>query len=181
MDIEAWINAIDEQTKRAELLVSKITTEQLNTSPAPKKWSIGELLDHIVTSNKLYFETFDTIGNGNHTNPGMLGLKFIPKALGKMVVNSITPETKRKSKTASIFVPATSTHELSYIEEFKECQENLKERVIKMKEMETEKIWIRSPVTGMIIYTLEDALRLLLNHEKRHLGQAEAILNKFEE
>lgn len=179
MDIQQWIEGINEQTKRAEVLLANIDEEQLNISPAPKKWSIGELIDHISTANKTYFKTFEKLADGAYVNPSLLGLKFIPKAVGRMVINSITPETNRKVKTAPIFMPSNIKHTFDVLEDFKNTQVHLIELVSKIDGYDLSRTWIRSPVTSFIIYTAEDAINMLLIHEKRHLGQAEEIFSNF--
>ena len=179
MDIQQWIDGINEQTTRTEVILSDINEEQLNSSPAPGKWSIGELIDHISTANKTYFGTLEQLAEGTYANPSMLSVKFIPKAVGRMVINSITPETYRKVKTAPIFMPASTNHTFEVLDDFKSTQSRLIKLVSKIEGYDLSKTWIRSPVTGFIIYTAEAAINMLLNHEKRHLGQAEEILSNF--
>ena len=43
------------------------------------------------------------------------------------------------------------------------------------KDLDLEKIKISSPVTNLITYSLMDAYRIIINHEKRHLLQATKV------
>jgi hypothetical protein len=40
------------------------------------------------------------------------------------------------------------------------------------EDLDVEKIIISSPVTNLITYSLMDAYRIIINHEKRHFLQA---------
>ncbi len=179
LKLEHWIEAINSETQRAEQLLSKLTDDQLNLSPAAGKWSIGELVDHLVTTNSTYFDVLRLIGEGVYSNPSFLWLKFVPKILGKVIIKSITPETTRKTKTVPVFYPRSNKHSGQIIQDFKASQDVLISLVEKMTDLNLERIWIRSPASGLILYTVKDVLSLILNHEKRHLGQAEEIFAKF--
>ena len=180
MDVPNWIREIDQQSGRATALIEQLDEDQLNTSPAAKKWSIGELIDHLFTSNKTYFPVFESIVNGTYKNPSLMALRIIPKMLGRMVVKAVTPETKKKIKTVSIFEPSKIYHQLSVLDEFVKAQDDMKDLVRRMKDLNPEEIWIKSPASRNIIYTLSNALTIILNHEKRHLAQAEDLFKRLD-
>lgn len=105
--IQNWIAEISSETDRVNKLFQKLTLEELNAQPAPNKWSIGELVEHLIVSNKLYFSTFKLIANNTHKNPRFISYQFLPRLIGKLVLQSITPITKRKFKTVEVFKPKT--------------------------------------------------------------------------
>jgi len=43
------------------------------------------------------------------------------------------------------------------------------------EDLDAEKIIISSPVTNLVTYSLMDAYRIIITHEKRHLLQAKRV------
>jgi len=55
-------------------------------------------------------------------------------------------------------------------------QQNQVIRYMKSTEdLDAEKIIISSPVTNLVTYSLMDAYRIIITHEKRHLLQAKRV------
>jgi len=99
--------------KKADLLTEEVratfgflSKEQLNWKPSPQKWSIGQCLDHIITSNQQYEPIFKAFVNGTHKKTFWERLPFLPSMFGKMLMNSLKPNAKMKMKAPSVFRPA---------------------------------------------------------------------------
>jgi uncharacterized damage-inducible protein DinB len=176
--ISEWTDDMKNQTIRLRTIFDTLTIDQLNQKPAPDKWSIGEIIDHLITSNKSYFKDFSAIGNGTYTNVRGIYWKVIPKLLGRMITRSITPITTKKYRTVKAFKPTQSNHTLSVQGEFEIAQDELLKLVDAFKGLDLDKTYIKSPASGLIIYSLHDALTIILNHEKRHIGQIEGLLSE---
>ncbi len=176
--ITTWIDEINHQTDQLRNLFDSLTLDQLNQKPAADKWSVGEIVEHLIVSNRLYFEDFSSVGRGSYTNIKGIGWKVIPKLLGRMITKSITPVTTKKYRTVSAFKPTHSTHALAILDEFETMQEELVKLVDGLRSSDLDKTYITSPASGMIVYSLRDALTIILNHEKRHIGQIEGLLQR---
>ena len=63
------------------------------------------------------------------------------------------------------------------VSNFVQHQAILGNYVERLNRLDIKKEVITSPVSGMISYSLEDAIRIISGHEQRHLNQALDILH----
>lgn len=177
--ISKWLEGIEDQSERSESLFEGLTEDQLNKKPEPDKWSIGELIDHLIVTNGLYLKILQPVADRSFSGLKGVSWRFIPRKLGKFILKGIEPETRKKMKTTGVFKPTRSSVSVEILEEFQVQQEKLKELVSKLDGISLNTTYIKSPVGGMVIYHVEDALTLILNHERRHLGQAEGLKERW--
>lgn len=161
------------------LLVS-VTAEQLNWQLNPKAWCIGQILEHLILVNDSYFPIFFKIQNGSHTIPFYAKLKFLATFNGNMVLRSVQPGQERKTKTFPLWKPKQTVYKPAMVSDFLKHQEFLIAGIGKtLPLVHPDTVVILSPANKYIFYSLADAIKIILNHEKRHLRQVEAVLDAF--
>jgi hypothetical protein len=170
-------NVLVEKTSDAFLTeFGKMKEQELNWKPAPQRWSIAQIMDHIIITNESYFPIFERIKDGNYKTPGMGKIPFIPALMGKMVLKAVRPETKRKSKTFGNWEPVQSTMPMDIVDKFSRHQKELMMHIKSMEDYIGRNIIVNSPLSNYIVYSLEDAIEILVVHEVRHLNQAREVL-----
>jgi hypothetical protein len=92
------------------------------------------------------------------------------------VLKAVAPQTTRKRKNPKIFNPSNSKVDEGIIRIFVGQQNDLLRYMEATQDMDLQKITISSPVSNLITYSLLDAYRIIVNHEKRHLLQALRVL-----
>ena len=168
------IDAVQEQVDKQ---FSALSPEQLNWKPEPGKWSIAQCLDHIITSNKTYFPAFYKLLRHEYRLSFFQQLNPFKKMLGPMMVRNLGPQVTKKFSAPTIFQPSSSNLPASIITDFRTHQEELRKYIRQLLQLDTKNLVMASPVTGMITYTLADAIRIVTGHEQRHINQAEQILH----
>ena len=153
----------------------RLQEKELNWKPAPERWSIAQIMDHMITTNESYFPVFEEIKEGRYHTPGMGKIPFIPTLMGKMILKTVQPETKRKSKTFGIWEPVQSNIPIGITERFARHQQDLMAHIKSMEDFLDRNIIINSPLSNYIVYSLDDAIEILVAHEERHLNQARAV------
>src|SRR5262249_55183825 len=119
-----------------------------------------------------YFPIFEKVLSGKKKNTFWERLPWLPAFWGKLLIKAVAPESARKLKAPKIFQPSSSRVDGAIIGQFID-QQNLVIRYMNATEdLDLEKIRISSPVSKFITYSLMDAYRVIVNHEKRHLLQA---------
>jgi hypothetical protein len=88
------------------------------------------------------------------------------------------PASTRKVKAPKRFRPAQSDISGSVINDFVEQQKQMVEKMESTQHLALEKIVISSPVTPVVTYSLMDAYRLIVVHEKRHFQQAKRVMEE---
>lgn len=175
-----WIVRLQALTQAYQEAFSRIPSEVLNAKPGPDRWSIGQCIDHVITTNQQFFPLFDEIIQGNYRPTFYERLPFLPRLFGRMILQSVHPDTLRKIPTAPVFEPSQSTISGNIVKEFVAQQEMLADYVERMTSLPLRRLILTSPAAKFAIYSLWHAVEIILAHEARHLLQAEEVLAQLE-
>jgi DinB superfamily len=148
---------------------------QLNWKPSAERWSIAQCFDHLMTSNRGYFPIMESVRDGKKQHTFWTRLPVLPGLAGKLLLKSLDPASTRKLKAPKNFQPAQSDISASIIDDFVAQQEQLIEGMKSTSDLDLEKIVITSPALSFVAYSLMDAYRVIVTHERRHFQQAERV------
>jgi len=148
------------------------TAQQLNWKPSADQWSIAQCFDHLMAANGAYFPIFEKVLSGKKENTFWESLPWLPAFWGNMLIKSLDPESTRKLKAPKIFHPSSSTVDGAIIRRFIDQQNQVIRYMKATENLDLNKIKISSPVTNLITYSLMDAYRIIVVHERRHFLQA---------
>ena len=157
-------------------LFSHLSFDQLNWKPSPDRWSIGQVIDHLIVANGLYFNIFNPIIEGTKKNTFWEMLPFIPGFLGRSIIKSLAPDNRKKTKTFPVFEPSQSDIPTDALKHFVGQQEKLMDAMRAMDHLNHKKLIVTSPVAKFVTYSLKDACTIVITHVERHLGQAVEVM-----
>ncbi len=170
--IVTWHNRLDAVTEKVKADFSNLTSEQLNWKPAAEKWSIAEVLEHLVLVNQSYEIVLADAANGT-SNPGYTAkIPFIVNMLGDAIYKSVEPTRAKKIKTFAVWQPSSSNVNENILPRFLDYQSILKDLISKNKKLLEDDIVIPSPANRYVVYKLRKAVEIVVSHEERHLNQA---------
>ena len=152
-----------------------LTRQQLNWKPGADQWSVAQCFDHLVTSNGSYFPVFDMVLSGKKENTFWESVPWLPALWGKMLIKAVSPESTRKQKAPNKFQPSSSSIDDAIVRKLINQQNQIIEYLKATEGLDLDKIKISSPVTNVISYSLMDAYKIIVTHEKRHLLQATRV------
>ncbi len=175
MDTSNWISSLDSHTQNFQEAFGDLTEDQLNWKPDPNTWSIAQNIDHLITINRTYFPVVASIHQGNYKLSLMGKVGFIAPVMGKMVLNAVGPDRKRKTKTFPIWEPQSSRISGDIVESFTAHQEELKQMIEGASDLLDRGVIISSPANKNIVYSLESGFDIIVSHEERHLVQAKEV------
>lgn len=170
-----WAVRIDEITGRFLNSFSPLSQEELNWKPNAATWSIAENIEHLIVLNESYFPAFKSLQQGNYSLPFVARFDFVAIFFGNMILKSVQPDRKKKTKTFKVWEPTKSSFPKDILNEFEEHQQRLKEEISKIQDHVKQNAIISSPANKNIVYKLETALNILIFHEERHYEQANEI------
>src|SRR4030095_3234946 len=101
------LNGLSGVSEDVNASFGKLTAEQLNWKPSPESWSVGQCLDHLITTNRSYFRGFDEVINGSKVTRFMERLPVLPRLFGNLLVKSLDPDAARKLKAPPAFQPSS--------------------------------------------------------------------------
>lgn len=171
-----WNDTIDIITNNFLNEFGTLNSEQLNLKPDSNTWSIAQNIDHIIIINESYYPIIQSVRNGSYKLPFIGRFGFLVNILGKMILNSVQPDRKRKMKTFSIWQPAQSKISSDILKKFQKHQEDLKKLISDCEDLLTAGTVISSPANKNIVNKLETAFDIIVAHEERHFEQAKEVL-----
>lgn len=160
----------------AQSTFGHLNAEQLNWKPGAEQWSVAQCLDHLIAINSEYFPTFGQTINGSKQTTFIQRLPFLPSLFGRLMVKALGPDSKQKFKAPPAAIPSASALDPGIVGRFVAHQQEV---ILKMKAIEKfnpASIIITSPFAGFITYSLLDACRIIVVHERRHFAQAERVM-----
>ena len=175
-----WTERINRTTDKFIEEFSTLDFKQLNFKLDKASWSIGQCIDHIIVTNELYFKIIEQINQGAYQTFWLGRVPFIPKLFGGIILKSVQPETiKKKQKTFPVFEPSQSEISADILSRFKMMQLQLKAYLSEISPSNYSRI-ISSPVASYVVYSLKDAIEIIIAHEERHFLQAQAVKKLIE-
>jgi hypothetical protein len=167
---------VAEVTRRAQRTFGDLGATELNRTPAPGEWSIAQCLEHLILINAGYFPVLERVARGTWTPSLAERLPLLPRLLGKMVLALVQPDSKRKVQASPEFRPSASTIPADIVARFAAHQDVLARHMEAAARRDVAGTIITSPVARYITYSVLDAYRIIVAHERQHMAQAERVL-----
>lgn len=153
-----------------------LSAEQINWKPSADGWSIGQCFDHLIKTNELFFSDLEQISNGTRKKSFLENYSPLSSFLGRLLINSLKKdERKFKAPTQKIVPPSEIDPHIVKI--FAAHQAELIGKIKQTENVDWQKIKITSPFMRFVTYKLSDGFQIVLEHERRHLRQAERVLH----
>ncbi len=154
-----------------------LSEEQFNWKHSPDVWSVGQCLDHLVVTNKKELSAFEKAVNGEHTSTFWEKLPWLPGFVGGFLVKAVDPANVKKNKAPAVFAPAESDVSKTVLEDYAGVSQEIIKQMRLADDMETGKMIITSPVASVATYSLADAFKIVVLHDRRHFEQAKRLMD----
>lgn len=177
MNTSKWTTAIDLITADFKEQFGNLTILQLNWTPDNKHWSVAQNIEHLIIINKTYFPVIDQLRKGEYQRPWIGRFKFIVNLFGRLILDSVQPDRRKKLKTFPLWEPSYKEIGADILQRFEQHQEELKRVIESTSDLLDREALISSPANKNIVYKLETAYDIIITHERRHFEQAKEILH----
>jgi hypothetical protein len=173
------------QLARTETLLD-LPTERLLKQPAPDRWSVMEVVQHMNLSSGHYYRILQRL-YANENNGLRFRSTFSPGLLGEYCVRSMTPKPSgdipMRMRAMRMFDPARTApvSAADPLAPMLRCREMLQgfmgllERA-RTRGLEGEKV--TSTLGPIIRFRTGDAFRFPIAHQERHFLQIDRVLEK---
>ena len=170
--VQQWKDSIDSITKSFNDEFQILDKKELNWKPNPNTWSVAQIIEHLIVTNKSYYPIFEQLKSNNYKLPVMAKLSFLADVFGNLILKTVSPEYKRKTKTFPVWQPETGNIDTNILSEFSNEQKRLKDEIDDCKELIQQNKILSSPANKNIFYRIDKTFDILIAHEKRHFNQA---------
>jgi hypothetical protein len=159
----------------AQRAFGHLNAQQLNWKPGADSWSVAQCLEHLLTANHAMFPAIDEALAGTKRATFVERLPVLPGLFGKLMIKIVSPGFKQKLKAPPTARPAASAIDAQIVNRFVTQQREIAERIKGLERLDAARIVMTSPFVSLITYSLLDACRLIVAHERRHLAQAQRV------
>lgn len=175
------------EARRQRALVAEMTApldaEAMAWRLAARKWSVGQCLDHLTLMNRIYLDTVDEVlrparqGAQDARSPRR-GRRDRHGWMGDMFVRTLEPPPRLRTPTFPRTTPAAQRDRDVVIEEFLATQDRLALTIDAAGDLDLAAVRMRSPFMRMLRLSLGQAFGAMLAHNRRHIWQAERVLER---
>lgn len=162
-------------TPDVQAAFGQLNAEQLNWKPDAASWSVAQCLEHLIAANREMFVPIDEVLSERKRPTRWERMPLLPGLFGRLMVKAVSPAAAQKLKAPGKIQPTASAIDPQVVSRFVASQRELLERLTRLENFFVERIIITSPFLKLITYSLLDACRLTVAHERRHLAQAQRV------
>lgn len=160
----------------AEVSFGALSAQQLNWKPAPKSWSVAQCLDHLIQTHQLYLPLFQRLAAGEASPSVWERISPFSGFFGRFLIRTVDPATPKKVKTFGKAEPSASEFDGRIVERFIAHQADLAAHVCALPTDLYLDTIVTSPLFGLVTYSFDDCLDILVFHCRRHLDQARRVM-----
>ncbi|MFT3681216.1 MAG: DinB family protein [Ferruginibacter sp.] len=172
--MDKLINDIDAVTAEFIQYFGSLSAQQLNYKRECSQWSIAQNISHIITVNDSYKPLIQSVKNHTYKTAWYSKFKFLVNYFGIKVQEMVKPHMGGKIKTVKQWEPEAEKARHDVVTDFAMHQHTLKQLILSSKDLMQQVI--HSPASKLVVYRLEDAFKIIVAHEQRHLEQAKSML-----
>ena len=152
-----------------------LSAAQLNWKPSAEQWSVGQCFDHLIKTNGTFFPAMRKIAGGAYRSSLWGRVSPLSGFFGRFILKALDPEKGRKTKAPRVFAPAQSDVAADVIERFAAHQEEVAGLMRATAGADLRGLKVTSPVSPVATYSLLDAYRIVVAHERKHFEQARRV------
>lgn len=175
-ELSKLIDEANAITDEAQKSFGQLNAKQLNWKRSPNEWSVAQCLDHLIVINSTYFPTVEKIVQDEYRPSLRHRLPLLPRLFGSLVLTAVSPEGKRKYKASSHVQPSSSAIAGDIMARFRSHQQELIRHMRMTEKADLSNTIITSPVASFATYSMLDAYRIVVAHERRHVLQAKRVM-----
>lgn len=176
MSLPELVDESEAVSRDVQSTFGQLNAEQLNWKPNADSWSVAQCLDHLLNANSEMLRVFDPVINGAKRTRFVERLPVLPGLWGRLMVKMVAPQGKQKLKAPAAAAPSASKLDLQIVSRFVAKQHEVSQKLKAVEHLNPDKVVVTSPFIGLITYSLLDAARIIVAHERRHFEQARRVM-----
>ena len=170
--VKAGLDTVGRETQ-AEF--GRLNSHRLNWQPDPARWSVGQCFEHLLVTNRFMLKAALEALDDARRRTIWQRLPGLPRVLGRALVRSQTPGTKRKFTAPPKARPARSDIAGDIIPRFVTQHKEVLSWLDELDQDRASRTIMASPFLKVITYSVLDGFRLMVAHDRRHFEQARQV------
>jgi DinB family protein len=174
-EIDEFRRRFDRLADDADAFVAPLTDQQFFWNPSADAWSIGQCIDHLNVSARVYLPQLDE-GIANAIRQGQYREgPFTYWWLARLFVRFLEPPPRLRSKAPAVLLPPTARTRREIMAAFRAYQVQYVDRLRQANGLDLGRGRVRSPIVSWLHMPLGTGFAAMIAHERRHLWQARRV------
>lgn len=174
-EIEAFRQQFEQISLDADALAAPLRDDQFSWSPAPDRWSIGDCLDHLNATARMYLPRLDE-AIADAIRKGLYGSgPFRYAWLGRVFVRVSEPPPRLRFRTRAGIAPAPNRPRQEVMAALRAYQVQYVDRLRQANGLDLARATVKSPIAPWLRISLGSGFALMTAHERRHVWQAKQV------
>ncbi len=174
--LQTILDELEKSDREAQRIAGSLTDTQANWQPAPGAWSIAQCLDHLARANTAYAAALlEAVRQSTAPKKPWPG-PIQPGWLARSFIRALEPPPKRKLRAPKKIVPAPQIASRDVLNAFLGSHEAMRVVIQEAAGLDLNRLRFRNPFFGFLRFTVGAGLLVTVTHDRRHLWQAERIL-----
>jgi hypothetical protein len=174
-ELQGYYRQIEQVKMDAEELIQGLDDDQFNWRPSEQRWSIGDCLEHLNVTSRLYWPVMTQAMMHSRMNGLMSPGPFKHPWLGNLFVRTMEPPVRKRFKASRKFSPLQNQPLPLVWSQFVNFQDRMLEMIREANGVDLARTKLQSPAFKLIKLTLGQAFGLVTAHERRHVWQAQEV------
>ena len=150
-----------------------LSATQINWKPSAEQWSVGQCFEHLIKTNRALFPVLEATARGDRQSGLWERVSPLSGFFGRLVLRSLA--SKRKFPAPSALKPSSSGVDARVIEQFVGHQGELADLMRANGGIDLKGTIVTSAISPFVTYSVLDACRIAVAHERRHFAQARRV------
>ncbi|MGH9253983.1 MAG: DinB family protein [Vicinamibacterales bacterium] len=177
-EIEEFRQQFEQLITEVDAFVAPLGDTGFAWQPAPDRWSVAQCVDHLNATARTYLPVLDE-GITDAIRRGLYGRgPYAYNWVGRLLVYLMRPNSWFRAKAPRSFAPAPSRPRQEIMAAFRAYQVQYIDRLRQANGLDLARARVASPVARWLRMSLGSAFLLLITHERRHLAQAQRVLQE---
>jgi hypothetical protein len=173
--IRGYLEQLDAILLDARTLAADLTAEQFNWRPDGRRWSVGQCLEHLTLTVRLYLAKVEAMLLEARDRQARGAAPYREGWFTRWFVRSMEPPPSLRVRTFGKVDPPSTLDPARVLAEFEESH-----RALGMLMRQTDGVSLMhgrttSPFTSLLRFTLNQVFIMNLAHARRHLWQARQV------
>ena len=178
-----FLNAFIQAKEIAQELAHSVNEDVFLRKPAEKKWSMGEILSHLVQTGNEYLPQIKKGLNKPDEDIPKGGEPFTPNFLFRWFIYFVSPEYRHPIPTIKSFEPKKSENinPEEVLNEFLKLEDEFIHilKKAKLEQLNLDRIRTRNPVIKFVPMSLSACFGIQEAHQRRHFEQMKSLKKRF--
>ena len=166
-------------SKDVERQFGSLSATAINWKPEEKRWSVAQCLDHLIAGNRELHRPIDEIIKGRTRTRTLERAPWYARFWGRVMVRQLRPEAALKLTAPSKATPSVSAIDPGIVRRFVDQQSETIRRMQALDDRKRGEVILTSPFAWPVVYHAIDACRIIVAHERRHLAQAQRVVDSL--